>query len=1040
MAKPTPNGDPFDKKAPSLRVQNVLKYIISQNPNGALAKSQHLVTSPPSLSVHSAPATPVKRSTQASDTKLMSALTLSPQLTKVLSPLKALVMSATPEVSNVQAPSARVVSGNKESVNKESGTEKDNSKMPGIHAGLECEELLDASPVKNKTSSEPLKIDQVDLPMEAPMEAQTDITTQKTSRSLPANADKAALSAVPLELAKEDVSDSVPNTLEPLLAKDTLEPLLGNDKPSATQDSSIDDTKGMTLDECPPSKLDEPVPCTQNDVPDISIEGKPKDLNTDEGKRQDVNVVEQNESKVFDTPSELGAEVKQGTGSSMSIVEAGSTLNPTEQHTRSSPPPTHPVGIPDTESSQQPHTPGDQSTNNKSSELGPTKPSSPSSTTVVTSILNTDTIPSSTKLPHPVCIAPSVTTTTLSTLPVIETRTEPVLSVSEIRKRPASIDSLVDVTPAKKQALSTTFQVSHIPLPLTERMIIPLSLTKEKDTPISQTEDKAVTSTETGVNKSESALKSIAEALVSPTVIPDTGSLLQSLCTADPYSLEESELASELGLDSVDPLLLNLSGFMDIIQLPGTPTTPISIDVPPQMPTISMNIDVPPQTPTIPMNSGVPPQTPTIPMNIGVPPQTPIIPMDIDVAPQTPIISMNVDVPPQTPIMNVDVPPQTPTMNVNVPPILSGTPTAPMNIDAAPLCCQTIDMSEPVSHVSVSTVRSSEAAVTMSVSSPPGGLSVAPTVTTPFPSIVPPQLQLLPLSAPRSQGTMVPIVAHQHFSPNLATPGSPILSTRPSLLQQPDLPVTLFYQTSTPGNTVVSPLSTFPQLQSGVSFVTSSGQQPLLATAVTPEVIIALPLGPNDPSLMSPFSASGKEDGGIGTRLSAKQDVVTGVVQTPLSQPAHPQPLPITPLTFGPPQEKSVRVSTDMALPVQHATIGDLFPQQVTQNPSPTTADPNIFPLPINQSGLDITSRRMPEEGQPISTGVTPLASKDPDVVQLTPRDVDLLQRLTLGGTDIGDIVGDVNERELLEGIPLDLAATIQAIARIDEQDSVPWK
>ena len=63
--------------------------------------------------------------------------------------------------------------------------------------------------------------------------------------------------------------------------------------------------------------------------------------------------------------------------------------------------------------------------------------------------------------------------------------------------------------------------------------------------------------------------------------------------------------------------------------------------------------------------------------------------------------------------------------------------------------------------------------------------------------------------------------------------------------------------------------------------------------------------------------------------------------------------------------------------------------------------------------------------------------TKGTGVVQLTPRDLDILREIGLG--DEG-LVDGVSEDSLLEGIPQDVAATIQAIARIEERDSVPWK
>jgi len=77
-----------EKKVPSQRVQNVLKYIIAQNPNGNLAKSQQLNNEARTVErkVKSAPPTPLK---QAVEKRPVA----SSQPSKKPSPLKALVMA-----------------------------------------------------------------------------------------------------------------------------------------------------------------------------------------------------------------------------------------------------------------------------------------------------------------------------------------------------------------------------------------------------------------------------------------------------------------------------------------------------------------------------------------------------------------------------------------------------------------------------------------------------------------------------------------------------------------------------------------------------------------------------------------------------------------------------------------------------------------------------------------------------------------------------------------------------------------------------------
>ena len=88
----TPTKAQTEKKTPSQRVQNVLKYIIAQNPHGTLAKSQTMTTGKTTRKAQSAPPTPSKKPLPV-DKKLVQITATSSQIAKVLSPLKALVMS-----------------------------------------------------------------------------------------------------------------------------------------------------------------------------------------------------------------------------------------------------------------------------------------------------------------------------------------------------------------------------------------------------------------------------------------------------------------------------------------------------------------------------------------------------------------------------------------------------------------------------------------------------------------------------------------------------------------------------------------------------------------------------------------------------------------------------------------------------------------------------------------------------------------------------------------------------------------------------------
>lgn len=104
-AKPreTPTKAQTEKKTPSQRVQNVLKYIIAQNPHGTLAKT--LTTGKTTRKAQSAPPTPSKKPLQV-DKKLVQVIATSSQIAKALSPLKALVMKSNVTQSSVKTKEA----------------------------------------------------------------------------------------------------------------------------------------------------------------------------------------------------------------------------------------------------------------------------------------------------------------------------------------------------------------------------------------------------------------------------------------------------------------------------------------------------------------------------------------------------------------------------------------------------------------------------------------------------------------------------------------------------------------------------------------------------------------------------------------------------------------------------------------------------------------------------------------------------------------------------------------------------------------------
>ncbi len=137
------------------------------------------------------------------------------------------------------------------------------------------------------------------------------------------------------------------------------------------------------------------------------------------------------------------------------------------------------------------------------------------------------------------------------------------------RKRPAISDP---PSPVKKRALSPTVANMEV---IERTPLVQVFVPCDEPTPQISRESLILPSL------SENTSKTLSIDIQEGTPTVDADKLLQSLST-DSYNLEESELASELG---VDPSLLDFTGFMGIIQpegvsIPGTPTTPLSLALP----------------------------------------------------------------------------------------------------------------------------------------------------------------------------------------------------------------------------------------------------------------------------------------------------------------------------------------------------------------------------------------------------------------------------------------------------------------------------
>ncbi len=141
----------------------------------------------------------------------------------------------------------------------------------------------------------------------------------------------------------------------------------------------------------------------------------------------------------------------------------------------------------------------------------------------------------------------------------------------ESRKRPA----ISDPPSIKKQALSST----NADVKVTDKTLLVQAIASSEPS-VSQT-SRDYFSLPSLCSENTSRVPPTGTSAQESTPTVDADQLLQSLST-DSYNMEESKLASELG---VDPSLLDLTGFMGIIQpegvsIPGTPTTPLSLALP----------------------------------------------------------------------------------------------------------------------------------------------------------------------------------------------------------------------------------------------------------------------------------------------------------------------------------------------------------------------------------------------------------------------------------------------------------------------------
>lgn len=591
-----------EKKVPSQRVQNVLKYIISQNPNSTLAKSQQ-PASPIRMpqKVQSAPSTPVKK--LSVDKKTAQSAGAASQLARALGPsLKALVMS----VSQTSV--------------KSKGTEGKKAVTRDKLQGLECTESMESAPEMTKATPSNAAVPNKNA----------DFTVNKNSDI------KKGLPKVAINSQPEKKLLSNPNMLESDIRLSVNEPF-----EEVTADSKVD------MDVQQNERKDAALKLSGNK--ETSTEGNNTAISTEprvtEQKAEKPNkprVIEQNIEKsntAMSTEARVTQQKAEKSNTAISTeatvtqqkaekLDTVTTIKPgvTEQLNTATK-----VKITEQKAEQDTHNKNTCTDIKDSFASEAVKPSPPKTQTNISNTIPTDSNQPAKTIPPPTEHTAPLTETSADNIPTsegsIELCTENTISPTEkimtSANPPTQISDSIPTssnTPPLTEVNTTQLGVSR-KRPVPTKAPSPVkkqALTPDLKTSVEKSEADATPKTP-NTTATQSSMKSFNLHLPTKPSVPipappiqpdtptvDTDKLLQTL-SFDSYNREESELASEL---DVDPSLLDLSEFMEIIHpeglsIPGTPTTPFKLD-PPSLPPASLSVPLQPiaspiATPSVPI-------------------------------------------------------------------------------------------------------------------------------------------------------------------------------------------------------------------------------------------------------------------------------------------------------------------------------------------------------------------------------------------------------------------------------------------------------
>ena len=586
-ATPTPGlGTDIDFKKVSLQLQNALKLVMSQNPSlpavssraSSLSQESKTMTS---LRPQSAPVTPVKASASPSVATPSPSKNAPPTSTQ--SPLKTgtvtCKLTGTKVVASIQRktvtttggtapPTVRVVTTNSQPVKAVKSEHLSNtdapspkrSKLSAIESLL-CEETI--SPRNSPGPAKPqVKDEVVNLPEQDTLKVVEKPEVSKT------------------QIEKKEVIESSAQIDQPItLSKSTDQEEGKENKVELTSDKLAETTTEKVT-----SKSTDELPATCNVATiEEKTEVKSDDLTSDSA--MDTTLLTKQSTRV-DTPS-----LKEPT---TATEGTSSSIDKTQQIEETKPPATDEVKVSNTSplpSSTPPPSLPPQSSSSSSpppqSLASPSLPSSPPSISTITSATaekkqdkptvekvskekRENTTPSTVEV-----LKPSPPTPTPTTPPPAQ-QIEDNLAVRRLaRKRSPSPSTRESPPPAKKQAVAPH---EDVVVKLSSASPASVNTATLTVTQASSTPTVTVVTLASSAMTADSPLDLPPSSstpkidISSPAQLPsevNTDSLIQSLCS-DSNSFEEDPdvtvLASQLGLDSLDSPVFNLSGFLSLIQ------------------------------------------------------------------------------------------------------------------------------------------------------------------------------------------------------------------------------------------------------------------------------------------------------------------------------------------------------------------------------------------------------------------------------------------------------------------------------------------